>query len=54
MHSTVSCKTLNDISVEPLLENTILETVNGSNLFSFSDQKEKTNLFYLLFSKTSH
>jgi len=31
MHSTVSCKNLNGISVEALLENTVLETVNGSN-----------------------
>jgi hypothetical protein len=28
--STVSCKTPNEISVEHLLENTVLETVNGS------------------------
>jgi hypothetical protein len=31
MHCTVSCKNLNGISVEALLENTVLETVNGSN-----------------------
>jgi hypothetical protein len=53
-HSTVSCKTPNDISVEPLAENTLLETVNGSNRFSFSDTKEKTKLFYLWFSKILH
>jgi hypothetical protein len=37
MHSTVSCKPLHVISVEALLENTVLETVNGSHLFSFTD-----------------
>jgi hypothetical protein len=31
MPSTVSYKTLNGILVEPLLENTVLETENGSN-----------------------
>jgi len=54
MHCTVSYKPLNDMSVEPLSENTVLETVNGSNLFSLSDPIEKTKLFYLWFSKTSH
>jgi hypothetical protein len=34
MHSTVSYKALNGISVVPLLEDTVLETLNGSNLFS--------------------
>jgi hypothetical protein len=47
-------QTPNNMSVEPLSENTVLETVNGSNLFSFSDPTEKTKLFYLWFSKTSH
>jgi hypothetical protein len=27
-------------------ENTVLETVSGSNLFPFSDPKEKTKLLY--------
>jgi hypothetical protein len=54
MHSTVSCKTLHGISVDTLLQNTVLEIVNGSCLFSFSDPTEETKLFYLWFSKTSH
>ena len=48
MHSTVSCKTLNDISVEPLSENIILENVNGSNLFPFSDPKEKNQIILFI------